>query len=68
MKKNLQALREAFEAVRPHIRPEADHLTGSMAVALDQADAAAAEYDFGDDEVELIVAAAPAKKTTKRSK
>lgn len=68
MLKQLKTIREAFESLRPHVRPEADHLAGSMAVALDQADEAAAEYDFadGDEEVELV-ATAP-KKTSKRGK
>lgn len=68
MKNNLQALRAAFEALRPYVRPEADHLAGAMSVALDQADAAADEYDFGDDDEVELATAAPVKKTTKRGK
>ena len=67
MKKQLADIRTAYEALRSHIRPEADHLAGAMGVALDQADTAADEYDFDDEEVELATAA-PAKKTTKRGK
>ena len=59
MKPQLAAIREAFDNLRPHIRPEADHLAGAMSVVLDQADSAANEYDFEEDEA----TAAPKKRT-----
>ena len=65
---HLKAIREAFDSLRAHVRPEADHLAGSMAVALDQADEAAAEYDFADNDEEVELVATAPKKTTKRGK
>lgn len=37
---HVATIRAAFEQLRPHIRPEADHLAGTLATAIDQAEAA----------------------------